>query len=180
MYPPPPPRLCLKMTQLFRAIGILPNPPFFPFVLKQRCRTGESLQCLPSAGASDSHCAFASCCAPFFCAPLVVHSGWLSCRLLSCRCLSYACAAASHCTTTSHCAPLAPLVRLDVVSPLITLPSPVRLRLRLSLHRQLLLHPSYTSCLAGCCVTSCHAATSRPPAPPPLIAPLSRLLTGWL
>ncbi len=42
------------------------------------------------------------------------------------------------------------------------------------------------SALAVCCVTSCHAAASLPPvppsfiAPPPLITPLSYLLSGWM
>ncbi len=58
-----------------------------------------------------------------------------------------------------------------VVSPLITPPPPVHLRLRLSSHR-LSPRPSCASCLAGCRVTSHHAATSYPPAPPPIIAPL--------
>jgi hypothetical protein len=43
-----------------------------------------------------------------------------------------------------------------------------------------------SSATAICRVTSCHAAASRPPAPPPLIAtppliaPLSCLMSGWL
>ncbi len=56
--------LYFNLAKQFHAVGILPNPPFFPFVLKQRRRTGESLQRLPSAGASDSCRAFDSCCAP--------------------------------------------------------------------------------------------------------------------
>jgi hypothetical protein len=59
-------------------------------------------------------------------------------------------------------------------------PPPVHLRLRLSLHCCLSPRPSYASCPAGCCVTSRHATTSRLPAPLPLIAPLSRLLSGSL
>ncbi len=54
------------------------------------------------------------------------------------------------------------------------------LHLCLSLCCRLSMHPSYASCLAGCCVTSCHAATSHQPAPPPLLAPLLRFLSGWL
>jgi hypothetical protein len=67
-------------------------------------------------------------------------------------------------------------------------------RFCLSSHRRLSLHPScasypadccspcpsYASCPAGCGVTSRHATTSCPPAPLPLIAPLSRLLSGSL
>jgi hypothetical protein len=73
-----------------------------------------------------------------------------------------------------------------VVSPLVTLPPPICLRLCLSLHRRLSPCPSRASCLAGCCIASCHTAASRPPVPPPLIAlppltaPLLRLLSGWL
>jgi hypothetical protein len=59
--------LYFNLPKQFHAIGILPDPPFFPFVLKQRRRTGESLQCLPSAGASNSRCTFASCCTPLLC-----------------------------------------------------------------------------------------------------------------
>ncbi len=113
------------------------------FVLKQRRRTGESLRCLPSAGASDSHCA-----------PLLRPS----------RC---------------------PLL-LIVVSPLVTPPPLVRLRLCLSLHRRLSSRPSRPSCPAGFRVASRHTAISHPPALPPLIvlppliAPLSRPFSGWL
>jgi hypothetical protein len=117
---------------------------------------------------------------------MLAHSGWLLCHLSShCR-LSPACASASHCTAASHCAPLTPLVQLVVALPLVTLPSPNRLRLRLSLHRHLLLCPSCASCQAGCCVASGHTAVSRLPALPPLIAPapiiapLLHLLSGWL
>jgi hypothetical protein len=145
----PPPRLCLKMTQIFLVVGILLDPPFFSFVLKQRHRTGESLQRLLSAGTSDSRRAFASCCAPLLhpsCCPL-----WL----------------------------------VDVL-PLVTPPPLVRLRLCLSMHCRLSLHPSRPSCPAGCCVASRHTAVSRLPAPPPLIAPppiiapLLCLLSDWL
>ncbi len=186
------------------------------------------------------------------CTHLVVHSGWLLCRLLSCRQLPSACTSASHCTAASHCAPLAPLVRLIVASmsrrhlpsacasashctplvplvrlvvssplvtpppppiacasdshcaaashcaPLVPLfrlvvasplnmpPSPVRLRLRLSLHRRLSLCPSRASCPVNCHVDSSHAAAFQPPAPLPLIAllplsvPLLCLFSGWL
>jgi hypothetical protein len=107
-----------------------------------------------------------------------VHSGWLLCQLLS-RChLSSTCASSSHCTAASHRAPLVPLVRLVVVLPLVTPPSPVRLCLRLSSHRHLLSHPSYASCPAGCPVTSCHAAASRQPASPPVIVPLVWLVVA--
>ncbi len=82
--------------------------------------------------------------------------------------------------TLSHRAPLTPLVGLVVVSPLVTPPPPVYLCLRLSPHHSLSPHPSYASCLAGCRVTSCHATTSCPPVPPPLIPPLSCFLSGWL
>jgi hypothetical protein len=81
-------------------------------------------------------------------------SGWLSHRLLSHRRLQSTCASASHCTAASHRAPLKPLVWLVVTSLLITLPPPVRLRLRLSLH------PSRASCPAGCCITSGYATTA--------------------
>ncbi len=118
--------------------------------------------------------------APLCCAPLVVHTGWLWCCLLSCRRLSSACASASHCTAASHRAPLAPLVGLVFVSPLVTLLSPVRLHLRLSPHRHLLLRPSYASFPAGCRVTSHHAPASRQPASLPLIAPLVRLVLRHL
>jgi hypothetical protein len=116
--------------------------------------------------------------APLCCAPLVVHSGWLLCRLSSHRRLSSTCASTSHRTTASHCAPLAPLVRLVVVWPLVTPPSPVRLRLRLPSHHHLLSRPSYSSCPAGCHVTSCHAAASCQTMSPPLIAPLVRLVVA--
>ncbi len=59
--------LYFNLPKQFHAVGILPNPPFFPFVLKQRRRTCESLRHLLTAGASDSHRAFASCCAPLLC-----------------------------------------------------------------------------------------------------------------
>ncbi len=95
-------------------------------------------------------------------------------------------ASTSHCTATSHCAPLLPLFRMVVVSPLVMLPPPVRLRLCLSLHHRLSLRPSRASCPADCCVNSCHAAAFQPPAPPPFIAlpplimPLLRLFSSWL
>jgi hypothetical protein len=118
--------------------------------------------------------------APLCCTPLIVHSGWLSCCLLSrCR-LPSACASISDCTAASHLVPLAPLVRLIVASTLVTLLPFVHLRLCLSLHCCLSPRPFYASCPAGCHVTSCYTATSRPPAPPPLITPISRLLSGWL
>jgi hypothetical protein len=135
------------MKQIFCAVGILPAPPFFPVVLKQRCRTSESLRCLPSAGASYSCRPFASCCTPLL--------------------------------RPSNC----PLW-LVVVSPLVTPPPLIHLRLRLSSHRGL--RPSCASCPAGYHVASRHTAVSSPPAPPPLIAPppiivpLLCLLSGWL
>jgi hypothetical protein len=141
--------LYFNLPKQFRDVGILPNPPFFPFVLKQRCRTGESLRRLPSASTSDSHCAFASCCALLLC---------------------------------PSCCPL----WLVVVPPLVTLPPPIHLHLHLSLHCHLSLCPYCTSCPADCCIDSHHAAAFRPPAPlpliapPPLTAPLLRLLSGWL
>jgi hypothetical protein len=119
---------------------------------------------------------------------LCILSGWLSHHLLSCHHrLPSACDSASHCTAASHCAPLAHLVQLVVASPLVMLPlPPIHLRLRFSLHRHLSPGPSCASYLAGCCISSCHTATSRPPSPPPLITvlplvvPPSRLLSGWL
>jgi hypothetical protein len=118
---------------------------------------------------------------PFLIVPPSRHlSGWLLCCLLSrCRLLS-ACASTSHCTSASHHTPLAPLIRLVVVSPLIMPPPPVRPCLRLSLHHRLSPCPSHTSCPAGCCITFYHAVASRPPAPLPLIVPISRFLFGWL
>jgi hypothetical protein len=108
----------------------------------------------------------------------LAHTGWLSCHLSShCR-LSSTCASASHRTAASHCTPLVPLVRLVVALPLVTPPPPVHLRLCLSSHHRLLPRPSYASCPAGCHVTSCHAAASRQPASPPLIAPLVRLVVA--
>jgi hypothetical protein len=113
---------------------------------------------------------------------LRLFSGWLLCHhLLSHSHLLFACALISHCTATSHHVPLAPLDWLVVASPLITLPPPIHLCL------YLMLRPSCASFLAGCHITSCHAAVAaRPPvlppliAPPPLIMPLSPLLSGWL
>jgi hypothetical protein len=72
------------------------------------------------------------------------------------------------------------------VLPLVTPPPPVRLRLRLLLHRRLSLRLSCASCPADCRVDSRHAAAFRPPAPLPLIAPqplttpLLCLLSSWL
>jgi hypothetical protein len=80
----------------------------------------------------------------------------------------------SACTSASHLTPLAPLVQLAVALPLITPPPPICLRLRLSLH------PSHASCPAGCRVASHHTAASHGPVPLHLIAPLLRLLSGWL
>ncbi len=73
--------------------------------------------------------------------------------------------------------------RLFFMSPLVTLPPPVCLHLCFSLHHRLSSHPSHASCLAGCCVAPHHTDTSRPPAPPtliaspPLVAPLLCLLS---
>jgi hypothetical protein len=50
----------------------------------------------------------------------LVRPGCLLCHLLSCRRLPATCASISHCTTTSHCAPLMPFFWLVAVSPLIT------------------------------------------------------------
>jgi hypothetical protein len=100
------------------------------FVLTQRRRTGESRRRLPSAGTSNV--TPSPLVAPHCCTPLVVHSGWLSCRFSSRHSLLSACASVSHRTAASHCAPLAPLVRLVTAAPLVTPPSPVRLCLRLS------------------------------------------------
>ncbi len=60
------------------------------------------------------------------CTSLIVHFGWSLHHLSSRRHLpsAWASASASHCTAAFH---PAPLVRLVVVSPLVTLPSPVRL-----------------------------------------------------
>jgi hypothetical protein len=138
---------------------------------------------LPSACASDSQHTAASYHAPLTIRDVRVSclfSSWLLHRLSSCCRLPSACASASHCTAASHCAPLTPLVQLVAALPLVTLRPPIHLHLHLLSHCRLLLHPSYASCQAGCCVTFRHAATSRPPAPPPLIAPISRLLSGWL
>jgi hypothetical protein len=108
-------------------------------------------------------------------------SGWLLHHLLSCLHLL------STCAFTSHLAPLTPLVWLVVVSPLVTpLLPPICQRLHLSLFCRLSLCPPCASCLAGSYVISCYAAASHLPAPlpliapPPLTAPLSSLLSGWL
>jgi hypothetical protein len=69
------------------------------------------------------------------------------------------------------------------VTPLITPPPPVRLRLHLSLHHCLSSRLSCVPYPAGCCVASHHICASCPPAPPtlilplPLVAPLSCLLS---
>jgi hypothetical protein len=148
------------------------------------------------AGSCVASCHAAASCPPVpppFIAPrpliaplLCLLSGWLSRRLSSHCCLLSACASASHCTTTYYCAPLTPLVWLVVTSPLIMLPPPVSLCLRLSLHLLsgwllhhllsasllvmlpplvclrlcLSLQPSCASCLAPCCITSHHANTA--------------------
>jgi hypothetical protein len=158
-----------------------PPAPLPIIVPSLRLLSGWLLRCLssrrhlPSACASASHCITASHRAPLtplirlvVVSPCVTLPPPVHLRLHS------------HCTAASHCAPLAPLVRLAVASPHLTLPPPVRLRLRLSLHRRFSPRPSRPSCPAGYCVTSRHAATSRPPALPPLIVPLSHLLSGWL
>jgi hypothetical protein len=68
-------------------------------------------------------------------------------------------------TAASHRAPLAPLTRLVVSSPLVTLPPlSVCLCLCLSAHRRLSLHPPGVSCPAGCHVASHHPNASCPPA----------------
>jgi hypothetical protein len=75
------------------------------------------------------------------------------------------------------------LPRLFLVSSLVTLPPPIRLCLRLSSHRCLLLCPSCIFCLAGSRVASHYVDASCPPAPQtlvvpwPLVAPLSCLLS---
>jgi hypothetical protein len=69
------------------------------------------------------------------------------------------------------CALASCLPRLFVVSPLATLPPPVCLHLRLSLHHHLSLCPSHVSCLAGCCIAFHHTDFSLPLAPPTLVAP---------
>jgi hypothetical protein len=114
--------------------------------------------------------------APLCCAPLVVHSGWLLCCLLSRRRLSSTCASASHCTAACHCAPLAPLVRLVVASPLITPPSLVRLRLCLSSHHHLLLGPSY----AFVWMVVMSPLVTLPPPISLCLRLSSHLLSGWL
>jgi hypothetical protein len=108
-------------------------------------------------------------------------SGWLSRHLLS------RCGLPSPCASASHGASLMPLVHLVVTSPLVMpLPPPIHLRLCLSLFSHLSLPSSCASYPAGCRVISCHAATSHPPGPPPLIAlppltaPLLLFSSGWL
>jgi hypothetical protein len=64
-----------------------------------------------------------------------------TCNLLHTPHLAHS-ASASHCTAASHCTPLAPLIRLVVASPRVTLPPPVCLYLRLSAHRRLIPRPS--------------------------------------
>ncbi len=90
-------------------------------------------------------------------------SGWLLHHLSSRHRLPSTCASASHCTTASHGAPLAPLIPLIVASTLVTLPPSDHLRLHLSLHHRLSSRPSCASFPAGCGITSCHAAASYLP-----------------
>jgi hypothetical protein len=66
---------------------------------------------------------------------------------------------------------------LFVLSPLMTLPLPVRLCLRLSLHRHLSLCPSCISCPAGCHVAPHYLNAYCLPAPPTLIAPSPLIAT---
>ncbi len=76
------------------------------------------------------------------------------------------------------CAVVSCLPRLFVMSPLIMPPPPVCLRLHLSLHHRLSLHPSRASCLACCSIASHHADATCLLAlltlvmPSPLVAPL--------
>ncbi len=72
--------------------------------------------------------------------------------------------------------PLVPLVWLAVVLPLLTPPPPTCQHLCLSLCHCLLSHPSWASCLAGCCVASPHTAASYLLASPPFIVPSLLLL----
>jgi hypothetical protein len=58
-----------------------------------------------------------------------------------------------------------------VMSPLVTLPPPVHLCLRLSSHRCLSLRPSCISCPSGCHIASHYNNASCPLALPTLIAP---------
>jgi hypothetical protein len=85
-------------------------------------------------------------------------SSWLSHHFSSCRHLPSACA------STSHCTPLAPLVRLVVASG--TMPP-----------------PPIACASASHCAPASHHTPLAPLVllvPPPLITPLSRLLSGWL
>jgi hypothetical protein len=174
------------MTQIFCAISVLPNPPFFPFVLKQRSRTGESLQCLLSNGASDSSHAFASCCAPLLhpsrcplwlvvVSPLVMPPPLVRLRLRRSShrhlslCPSHAFCLAGCSIASCHTA----VSRLPAPPPLIA-PPPIIAPLLHLLSGWLLCHLSSrrhlpsacvstslcASCPAGCCITSCHAAAS--------------------
>jgi hypothetical protein len=215
------------MTQIFRAVGILPDPPFSlcvetkaqnrgvsptppvrrrPRLLSRLCLLLRpfvaplSLSTLAGFRVASCHATASRLPAPLpliapppLIAPLsCLLSGWLSRCLSSHRRLPSACASASHRTATYYRAPLTPLVRLVVASPLVIPPPPVNLRLRLSSrllsgwllhyllsrrhlrlssHRRISLHPSCASYLAGCCISSRQAATSRPPAPLPLSTP---------
>ncbi len=75
---------------------------------------------------------------------------------------------------------------LFVMSPLINLPPPIRLRLHLSLHRGLSLRPSCISCPADCCIAShyanafCLLATLTLIMPLPLVVPLLVSFPLWL
>jgi hypothetical protein len=166
--------------------------PLPPVRLHLRLSSHCCLSLCPPHASCPAGCCLTSCHATAtFCPPvppplstlspltallLRLLSGWLLCHLLSCRRLPSACSSASHCTPASHCNPLRPLVWLVVMLSLITPPSSICRRLHLSLHCRLSLCPSGASCPAGCHVTSCRTATSRPPAPLPLIAPLSPLM----
>jgi hypothetical protein len=160
------------MTQIFHAVSILPDPPFFPFVLKKGTDK-VSLSDASRRPAPPTLVAPLPLVEPLCCTPLVplVHSGWLLRHLSSCHRLPSACASASHCTATSHHAPLTPLVRLVVASPLVTLPPPVCLRLRLSLHRRLsrrllsgwlLHHLSSRRRLLSACASASHCTPLAP------------------
>jgi hypothetical protein len=173
------------VTSRHAAISCPPVPP--PLIAPPPLTTPLFASCPAGCHATSCHAAASHPPAlPPLIAPLsCILSCWLLRHLLSHhRRLPSACASASHSTATSHHAPLPPLVRLVVASPLLLPPLPsVRLCLRLSLHCCLSPRPSCASYLAGCCVTSCHAAVSRPPAPLPLIAspPLTTPLSAsWL